>query len=297
MMEVAMSRISVGELVKRAKGEDRSLREYARDSGVDPAILSKMINGNYIPKKPGIYKALTNPQASPRGGVTCEQLLAAAGASEDYQSGMSAGMSVGMLATLADIPSSDMIKVLQARGIAVSGCGKSEAPFSAMKPEEVRRIQLIQSDLQRFAAIANGIILGSLGKKGLTFQLVHTDGVEVDHIHFDTCVRLMNHEVSEYLIRYEFFSDEAVISEPLAKNTVRRAVEELVFLKPMKNRIVTVMTNHPGAYEDLYACKDQISYNGELTVVLFDPEKAILLKEEYLSHSLVGEPVSEIYLI
>lgn len=30
-----MSRISVGELVKRAKGEDRSLREYARDSGVD----------------------------------------------------------------------------------------------------------------------------------------------------------------------------------------------------------------------------------------------------------------------
>ncbi len=74
-----MSAISVGELVKKAKGEDRSLRAYARDSGVDVAIISKMINGTYIPKKPGLYEALTSPQASPRGGVTCEQMLAAAG--------------------------------------------------------------------------------------------------------------------------------------------------------------------------------------------------------------------------
>lgn len=55
VMEADMSGISVGELVKQAKGEDRSLREYARDSGVDAAILSKMINGTYLPKKPGFY--------------------------------------------------------------------------------------------------------------------------------------------------------------------------------------------------------------------------------------------------
>ena len=292
-----MSRISVGELVKRAKGEDRSLREYARDSGVDPAILSKVINGNYIPKKPGIYEALTNPKASPRGGVTCEQLLAAAGASEDYQNGMSAGMSVGMLAALSDIPSSDMIKVLQARGVTVSGHGRPEGTSSSMKAEEIRRIRLIQSDIQQYTAIANGIILGSLGKKGLTFQLVHTDEAEVDHISFDTCVRLMNHEVSEYLIRYAFFSDEAAVSEPLAINTIRRMIEELVFLKPLRTRIVSVVTNHPGAYEALCAGKDQISYNGELSWALFDPGKAALLKEDYLSHYLVGEPVSEIHLL
>ena len=70
-----MKRDSVGELVKRAKGADRSLREYARDSGVDAAILSKMINGTYIPKKPGIYEALTSLQAAPRGGVTTQQLI------------------------------------------------------------------------------------------------------------------------------------------------------------------------------------------------------------------------------
>lgn len=162
-----MSGISVGELVKQAKGEDRSLREYARDSGVDAAILSKMINGTYLPKKPGIYEALTSPQASPRGGVTLEKMLAAAGATEDFQSGMSAGMSAGMLTALADIPSSSMIKVLQARGIAAGGPGKSEAASAAMKPEEIRRIQRIRSDTQRLTAIANGIILGCLGKIGI----------------------------------------------------------------------------------------------------------------------------------
>ena len=292
-----MDGFSVGELVRQAKGEDRSLREYARDSGVDAAILSKMINGTYIPKKPGIYEALTSPQACPRGGVTCRQLMAAAGTSKEYQSGMSAGISAGMLTTLDDVPSSAMIKVLRARGITVDGCGRTEAVSSVMKPEEIRRIQRLQSEMQRFTATANGIILGSLGKKGLTFQLLSTDGAEIDQIHFDTCVRLMNHEVSEYLIRYAFISDDEAFSVQLAKNTVRRMVEELVFLRPCRERIVTVVTNHPGAYDDLCACKNRLSYHGDLSVILFDLERAAILKEEYLSHYIADDPAGRIFLI
>ncbi len=290
-----MNGISVAELVKQAKGAGRSLREYARDSGVDAAILSKMINGTYIPKKPGIYIALTSPKAAPRGGVTCEQMIAAAGASEDYQSGMSAGISVGMLTTLNDVPSSALIKVLQARGIPAGGPG-SEALSSVIKPEEIRKIQRAQSDVQRFTAIANGIIMGSLGKKGLAFQLVHTDNAEIDGVRFDTCVRLMNHEVSEYLIRYAFITEEA-ISPQLIQNTIRRMVEELVFLKPLRSRIVSVVTNHPAAYEILCAGKDRLSYNGGLTAVLFDSERAAIVKEEYISHYIAEEPVDEIRLI
>ena len=291
-----MKQISVGELVKQAKGQDRSLREYARDSGVDAAILSKIINGTYIPKKPGIYEALTSLQAAPRGRVTAQQLIAAAGTSEDYQSGMSAGMSVGIRTALADIPSSVMIKVLQARGIYSDG-GRTEVSVAAMKPEELKRIQRLQSETQRFTATANGIILGRLGGKGLAFQLVHTGGAEIDGIRFDTCLKLMNHEVSEYLIRYAFLSEEEYPSPALARNTLRSMVEELVFLKPRRDRIVSVVTNHPGAYEDLCACKDRLSFHGELSVLLFDLERAMLLKEEYLSHYRSETPVSEIHLI
>ena len=107
----------------------------------------------------------------------------------------------------------------------------------------------------------------------------------------------MNHEISEYLLRYIFFSDEAVVSEPLAKNTMRRRIEELIFLKPLRTRMVSVVTNHSGAYDDLCAFKDRLSYYGELSVLLFDHERAMLLKEEYLSHYQAEAPVEEIHLI
>ena len=292
-----MSGTSVGELVRRAKGEDRSLREYARDSGVDAAVLSKMINGTYIPKKPGVYEALTSAQAAPRGGVTCVQMIAAASASKDFQAGLSAGLSIGMLATLDDIPSATMIKVLQARGMTVDSRGASGAPSSAMKPEEVGRIHRIQSERQRFAATANGIILGSLGKRGLAFQIVQTEGAEVDKVHFDTCVKLVNHDVSEYLIRYAFFAGEEVVSPALAKNTARKMIEELVFLEPSRSRLVSIVTNQPDAYDDLCASGSRLSYNGELSVLLFDLERVLILEEEYLSHYITEDPVREIHLV
>ncbi len=74
-------------------------------------------------------------------------------------------------------------------------------------------------------------------------------------------------------------------------------IEELVFLKPSRGRIVSVVTNHSGAYEDLCACKDSLSYNGELSVLLFDLERARILKEEYLSHYISEDPVREIRLL
>ena len=291
-----MGETSVGELVKKAKGEDRSLREYARDSGVDAAVISKMINGIYIPKKPGIYEALTSVQAAPRGGVTCEQMIAAAGASKDFQNGLSAGISAGMLATLDTIPSSAMIKVLQARGMIVDSREMSGTLSSRMKPEEVRKIHHLQSEMQRFAATANGIILGSLGKGGLAFQAVQTEGTEVDKIHFDTCVKLVNHEISEYLIRYAFFSGEEAVTPALAQNTVRIMVEELVFLEPSRSRMVSIVSNRRDAYDDLCACGGRLSYNGELSALLFDLDRAQIQKEEYLSHYIAEDPVGEILL-
>jgi hypothetical protein len=138
--------------------------------------------------------------------------------------------------------------------------------------------------------------LGNLGKRGLTFQIVHTEGTEVDGIHFDTYIRLMNHEVSEFLIRYAFFPEEDASSLPLAKNTLRKMVEELVFLRPSRERIISVVTNHTGAYHDLCGCKDQLSFNGELTVILFDHESATLLKEAYISHYTAGKPVEPLIL-
>lgn len=50
-------------------------------------------------------------------------------------------------------------------------------------------------------------------------------------------------------------------------------------------------------YEDRCACKERLSYNGELSVLLFDLDKAMLLKEEYIAHYISEEPVNRIFLI
>ncbi|MBR2793661.1 MAG: hypothetical protein IKE16_03360, partial [Solobacterium sp.] len=70
-----------------------------------------------------------------------------------------------------------------------------------------------------------------------------------------------------------------------------------VFLKPVRNRIVSVVTNHTGTYDAVCACRDQISYNGELSVLLFDPDRAMILKHDYLAHYQSEDPVDSILLI
>ena len=169
--------------------------------------------------------------------------------------------------------------------------------FLNMKPEDVRRIQQLKSERQRFEATANGIILGSLGKRGLMFQLVQTDGVALDEVHFDTCVKLMNHRISEYLIRYAFISGEEAACLPLVKNTVRGLVEELIFLPPSEARMVSIVTNHKDAFEALCACKGRLSYNGALSAILFDLDSARLVQETCLCHYISDDPPGEINLI
>ena len=68
---------SLSDLVCLAKGIDRSMREYAKDSGVDVSIISKIINGKYIPKKKDVLQKLTSKEADPHCNVTYEKLVAA----------------------------------------------------------------------------------------------------------------------------------------------------------------------------------------------------------------------------
>lgn len=80
---------TLSELVTIAKGDDRSIREYGRQSGVDPTVISKIISGKYIPKRPVLYKKLVSKDAMPRGDVTYEQLVCAANMSSDFNKGFS----------------------------------------------------------------------------------------------------------------------------------------------------------------------------------------------------------------
>lgn len=70
----------------------------------------------------------------------------------------------------------------------------------------------------------------------------------------------------------------------IVENTPRRIIEELTFVKPSKERKVTIVTNTPQAFDYMLSYKDKISYNGELSIILVDVKRAALHREEYISH-------------
>lgn len=64
-------------LLQEARGEDRTYAQFAADAGVGAATISKILHGSDASSK--VLFALTSEQASPRGKVTVDMLLKAAG--------------------------------------------------------------------------------------------------------------------------------------------------------------------------------------------------------------------------
>lgn len=70
----------LSDLIRLAKGEDRSLRKYAEDSGVSVSNIARIVR-NDITRAPSIdiLKRLTSASAAPRNDITLERLCIAAG--------------------------------------------------------------------------------------------------------------------------------------------------------------------------------------------------------------------------
>lgn len=287
-----MDENNIGKLVKKAKGDDRSLREYARDSGVDAAVICKIINGTYVPKKTDVYKSLTSQEASPRGGVTYKQLVEAADSSKSYQAGIAAGM--GMVATEA------ALMAIGGLSIAAVGLGNGVAAIasslsSAKRKGGTDKVDEVINEIQQFVAISNGLIFSALGTKGISFQIKKDRNDELKN-QFDIYLKIDGQEVKEYIIRYAYLSKEYQKIQYIVENTPRRMIEELIFLKPSKERKVTIVTNYTAAFDYMLSYKNKISYNGDLSIMLVDVKRAELHREEYISHFAGEGAARELYI-
>lgn len=286
-----MSENKLGELIRKAKGEDRSLREYARESGVDAATISKIINGTYIPKKTMIYKSLTSERASPRGGVTYQQLLKAADSSKSYQAGLLAGMA----ATEA------LLSALGGMSMATTGISATLATLATIittskKKNSTDKAADIVNEIQRFAATSNGLLFAALAAKDISFRICKKKNNELVN-QFDTYLELEDQDVKEYIFRYLYLNDEDQKIKFIVENTPKRMIEELTFLEPSNRRKVSIVTNFIDSYEYMLSYKDNLSYNGELSIILMDVKGVELIKEDYISHYSGEKTPSEIIIV
>ena len=273
-----MTENKLGDLVRKAKGEDRSLREYARNSGVDAAVLSKIINGSYIPKKSSIYRSLTSSEASPRGGVTYKQLVEAADTSKSYQRGFAAGMAATevLLSAIGGL-------AIPSIGIASIGAATSALLFSKEKGGANQKTELVNS-IRRFTAAASGLLYNSMASKGVSFQVVPEEGGNGYSNSTYTSLRIKNQEISEYIFRYAYFTDEHQDNNQIVENVTKGVIAGLIFQEPSKQRKTSIVTNSAKAYEYMRAYKNKLSYDGELSIILVDINAIRLVSEEYIAH-------------
>jgi hypothetical protein len=278
----------LGDLVKKAKGEDRSLREYARDSGVDAAIISKMITGSYVPKNAKIYQSLTSVDAAPRGGVSFDKLIKASNTTKDFQAGLKAGLSV----TGRIISSNDRLL----SNAELTGTTNLKEYITAKKnASDIKLATEYINQIQGFVATSNGLLFKSLGEHNIRFTIKAREYNGLDN-QYDTWLSIDNEQVSEYLLRYAYFPSKYE-EEQYVENTFKMLIGELVFLKPTPHRKVSVIVNSDTAFETIVKFRDLLSYNGELSIVLVDTKNTKLLKETYLSHFLCDYSIEEFFIV
>lgn len=279
-----MLKNKVGELVFKAKGS-RSYREYQKDSGVDAAIISKIVKGTYIPKSPDIYRKLTN---CAENGVTFEDLINAAGYSAEYKDGMLAGAATSQAAitalgeaSLAMLPGVSV--VLAGLAGATSALGATIAKSNANKTRGVDQVEEYLNEVQRFSAISNGILFSLLAQKGILFQQKTKIKERIIDNQIDVYLKISNQVYSEYIIRYFYVASEINENQTILESGAKRMIEELMFTHPLKERKISLVTDSRQAFEYLQSKINEIAYKGNLSVILLDTQKVEFIDEIVLT--------------
>lgn len=268
-----------GELVREAKGEDRTIRAYAKQSGVDPAIISKIIAGKYVPKKPKVLMDLTSSKAMPRNGITYKKLIEAAQYEESYKAGLIAGVGATS-AALSAIGGLPMVAITT--GLSVAGVTASLAGKQKIKSKEDILDKAI-NDMQRFSTTAQGLIYGRLAQKGIMFTLNPERANNLTDNEFDSRMELFEQEVDDYIIGYLYLDKDGSRDEKIIENVCHGVLNRFFFLKPSPKRKVSIVVNCKEVYDYLLKFKGQISYRGYLSIILLDLEKFSLEREDNLA--------------
>lgn len=235
---------NLADLVMRAKGE-RTLREFGEDTGVSYSNIQRILKQKYKPN-PETIRKLTLEDKHPQGNVVYEDLMIAAG----YMDGR--------------------FRDMQAEKYREQERQEEENKISFLKKTEL-------------------IILGGLVQSGIRFQKEKTPKTYTGFSP-DLSISVEDHTVSTW--KFSFIERAAqperrngkIIIKELPVTYARRRLAETVLIAPDKSRKISVVTDFADYYAEMVRFKNNISYNGNLSIILIDSKSMTIKKEEYLSH-------------
>lgn len=249
-------------LLNAACGDDRSFSAYARAAGISAAAMSRIKKGDYIPS-PATLKKLTSPAADPRGGVTYEELMSAAG-----------------YAVKDDLDTQSM---------------EYGSPLSIMsrKNESYDR-QRIGEVLRTYKKDLISQIYISLARKGIMFR-VSEDNTERRISHRpDLFLEIADSPLNEWIFEFMYWhSDNRGPSAMMIWLSIAQALR----MEMKKNTKYSMVVNSKRIFDMLKRYKHGLAFRGELSVIYYDSEKQSFVDEYYLSNYYEEDYNREIYII
>ena len=235
-----MPSTKVGELVLKAKG-DRSYRVYQEESGVDAAIIHRIVNGTYIPKSLDIYKKLS---AGEPNGVTFDEMVSAANFSSEYQKGMKDGFEMSESShSISELLSYSLIEGTSALIKEIAKARSSSTKEKKDKAKKVDKVEKKLDNIKRYCAIADGILFSSFAKSGIVFKQITSKKGRLFECETDTYLQIEEQLYSSYLVRHLYFEESDEKIGWLIRDASERLIGELLFSESSSERKVSVITS------------------------------------------------------
>ena len=258
------------ELLKLAKGENRTFATYAREAGISQAAITRIVNGDYVPSPKTIMK-LTSEAAKPQGGVTYEEMMKAIGYSlQEYPVLVVKNEDVSEKTNDAD------------NDIIISGDAKRRDDIRQRRQDfEKKGISLIYTTL-----IEKEILFKKNNEQNVSYK-----DSPYSFWHPDLALELIEQPISEWLFEFRYLPFDR-ISRMDAYLALGRTM--LINLKDTSK--LTYVTNNVNLFQFLKRFDHSVSYRGEISVALIDIENMVITEECYLANYHEGDRGREIFL-
>ena len=259
----------VPELIRKARGEDRSMNAYAADAGVSRAALSQIVNGVYTPS-PEVIAKLTSEEASPRNGVTYEELMTAAGYYAQNQ----------------ETPQ-DFLIVADEKKFLVEGKKANVSDSRALFYQNIREFENTVTD-----CVCSSLLLNGFTVKKVTKEYPIFNGLR--QMRCDLMVELKGSKISRWLFEYRYFDAQKM--DP-ARNTFLNLISGKSTLMNLDEKSkVTYVINSNDMYQYIRRYEHAVGIRGEVSVALYSSEEKKIVDEFYLSNYKIGDKTKEIFL-
>ncbi len=297
-------------LLEQAMG-GRSARAYSEATGINPAIISRIKNGDYRPgKKILVQIAQENPES-----VSLDDLMEAAGYSEKDINEAKAKALANFLGTFAGTSTAVMgtnivLKALTAAG--AIGLAPVLSPMVApavtagvmmhrylktanqlkdyeselIDEREKEKAEQLKSNQKRFKTIAMGIIYQSLISKSVFGKTIKTNDTDGNDLLLRESLLIDSLEgVNKRLDLYFAHFEESVLDEiPLSKEDFAVALlSKFAFDEPDENKQIDIITDNKEYYAALAQFAHKTSIKANIVSMLIDLETTEISKEEVIT--------------